>query len=144
MIDRPRRRGILRTGLGSLVAPLHSLSVEAKDQATQPTQVAPTAPVWPAWKSFRARFMNEDGRILSGAEGTGQTYSEAQAYALFFALVGYDRLAFDKILAWTENNLCGSCLAAQSRRFLVYRPHSLAPRIARTSGLSRHCAPISS
>ncbi|MBK7718966.1 MAG: cellulase [Giesbergeria sp.] len=113
MIDRPRRRGILRTGLGSLLAPLHSLSVEAKDQATQPTQVAPTAPVWPAWKSFRARFMNEDGRILSGAEGTGQTYSEAQAYALFFALVGNDRLAFDKILAWTENNLCAGDLTAR-------------------------------
>ena len=50
--------------------------------------------------------MNEGGRILSGAEGTGQTYSEAQAYALFFALVANDRASFEKILAWTENNLC--------------------------------------
>lgn len=116
MVDGQRRRSILRTGLGSLLVPLHSLSVEAKNEPMRPSraaQVAPSAPVWPAWNSFRARFMNEDGRILSGAEGTGQTYSEAQAYALFFALVGNDRLAFDKILAWTENNLCAGDLTAR-------------------------------
>ena len=57
--------------------------------------------------------MDKGGRILSGAEGTGQTYSEAQAYALFFALVANDRPAFDNILAWTENNLCAGDMTVQ-------------------------------
>lgn len=34
-----------------------------------------------------------------------RTVSEGQAYAMFFALVGNDRPAFDRLLAWTVNNL---------------------------------------
>lgn len=67
---------------------------------------------WNAWEVFKKQFMSEGGRIFSGAEGTGQTYSEAQAYALFFALVANDRPAFETLLTWTENNLCEGDMTA--------------------------------
>lgn len=118
MVDFLLRRKILHTGLCSLLLPLPGLAAQAPASATTasdkpahtaaqpPATPANQTPAWPAWEAFRSQFMNEGGRILSGAEGTGQTYSEAQAYALFFALVANDRASFEKILAWTENNLC--------------------------------------
>mgnify|MGYP003599732621 FL=1 len=118
MADLSLRRNMLYAGLCSLLLPLPSLAAQAPASvpppsgkptdttAKTPSPAAANTPIWPAWESFRTQFMNEGGRILSGAEGTGQTYSEAQAYALFFALVANDRASFEKILAWTENNLC--------------------------------------
>ena len=41
-----------------------------------------------------------------------QTVSEAQAYALFFALVANDRTGFAQVLRWTEDNLCQGDLSA--------------------------------
>jgi len=113
MADLSLRRNMLYAGLCSLLLPLPSLAAQAPASvpppsgkptdttAKTPSPAAANTPIWPAWESFRTQFMNEGGRILSGAEGTGQTYSEAQAYALFFALVANDRASFEKILAWT-------------------------------------------
>jgi endoglucanase len=61
---------------------------------------------WPAWEAFKIHFISDTGRVTSNDENGGQTYSEAQAYALFFALAANDRAAFDTLLQWTENNLC--------------------------------------
>lgn len=123
MANLPLRRSILQAGLGTLLLPLHGMAADkaapekpAKanpNPKADPKAQAPAQPSWPAWETFRTQFMNEGGRILSGAEGSGQTYSEAQSYGLFFALVANDRAAFDKILAWTENNLCGGDMTAQ-------------------------------
>lgn len=119
MADLPLRRTLLQAGLCSVLLPLHSMAAAADKPAksTKPaapaTPSTPTKPSWPAWDTFRAQFMNESGRILSGPEGSGQTYSEAQSYGLFFALVANDRAAFDKILTWTENNLCAGDMTAQ-------------------------------
>ena len=118
MGDLAVRRKILQTGLCALL-PLPGMAAQtpAKPQkpanSRTPASSASGSPSWPAWEAFRAQFMNAGGRILSGAEGTGQTYSEAQAYALFFALVANDRQAFDKILTWTEDNLCAGDMTAQ-------------------------------
>ena len=40
------------------------------------------------------------------ANAQGQTHSEAQSYALMFALIANDRPRFKSILRWTEDNLC--------------------------------------
>lgn len=122
MADVPLRRKILHAGLCTVLLPLPSMAAQApaspaktpaKPASTPAKAPAAATSAWPTWDTFRTQFMSEGGRILSGAEGTGQTYSEAQAYALFFALVANDRRAFDKILAWTENNLCGGDMTAQ-------------------------------
>ena len=60
---------------------------------------------WPAWESFKENFISADGRVVDGVTAKKQTVSEAQAYALFFALVANDRKTFDTVLQWTENNL---------------------------------------
>lgn len=122
MADLSVRRTLLQAGLCALL-PLPARAAQAPASPAAPAKPAKAgiasakpradAPSWPAWEVFRTQFMNEGGRILSGAEGTGQTYSEAQAYALFFALVANDRAAFDKILTWTENNLCAGDMTAQ-------------------------------
>jgi len=60
---------------------------------------------WPAWTAFQRLYLSDDGRVIDRASDRQRTVSEAQAYALFFALVADDRNAFDRILRWTEENL---------------------------------------
>lgn len=59
---------------------------------------------WAAWDSFSKVFVQADGRVIDRTAADRST-SEAQAYGLFFALVANDRPRFDRILAWTSNNL---------------------------------------
>jgi endoglucanase len=59
---------------------------------------------WRLWNSFSARFVDTQGRVFD-PQGDQHTTSEAQAYAMFFALVANDHARFDRILAWTEVNL---------------------------------------
>lgn len=68
-------------------------------------------PVWSAWGDFARQFLQADGRILANKEG--QTHSEAQSYALMFALIANDRARFERILRWTEDNLCAGDLTAR-------------------------------
>ena len=73
---------------------------------SNPTWAVPSScRPWAGWQSFKNRFMNEGGRIVDIGTARKHTVSEAQAYALFFALVANDRQAFEKVLQWTENNL---------------------------------------
>jgi len=65
----------------------------------------------PLWQAYSARFITSDGRVVD-PQGGDHTTSEGQSYALFFALVNNDRARFDKVLAWTENNLASSDLGA--------------------------------
>ncbi len=60
---------------------------------------------WPAWANFQKLYLSDDGRVIDRSSDRQRTVSEAQAYALFFALVANDRDAFDRILRWTEDNL---------------------------------------
>lgn len=59
---------------------------------------------WPLWQSYSARFIDPQGRVIDHT-AADRTTSEAQSYALFFALVDNDRPTFDKLLRWTQNNL---------------------------------------
>ena len=103
----------MRTGLCTLLFALQPAVGQGAASKDKPASKTANPARWPAWQTFRAQFMADSGRITSGTEGTGQTYSEAQAYALFFALVANDRPSFDKLLTWTENNLCNGDMTAQ-------------------------------
>ncbi|HEY0309160.1 MAG TPA: cellulose synthase complex periplasmic endoglucanase BcsZ [Acidobacteriaceae bacterium] len=59
---------------------------------------------WPLWESYVKGFIDQQGRVIDHTGGD-RTTSEAQAYAMFFALVANDRAHFDKLLAWTQSNL---------------------------------------
>jgi endoglucanase len=67
---------------------------------------------WPLWESYKARFLSPEGRIVDRDDGD-RTTSEAQAYAMFFALVADDRTTFDGLLRWTEKNLAQGNLATR-------------------------------
>ena len=69
--------------------------------------------VWPAWDAFRDNYVNEAGRVVDKSTERLQSTSEGQSYALFFALVANDRVAFDRILRWTEDNLAGGDLTGR-------------------------------
>ena len=70
------------------------------------------ASAWPGWSVFKAQFVSPDGRVVDTSTDRRHTVSEAQAYALFFALVANDRPGFEGLLRWTEDNLCQGDLAA--------------------------------
>jgi endo-1,4-beta-D-glucanase Y len=59
---------------------------------------------WPFWDNYAVHFVSPDGRVID-PDRNQMTTSEGQSYALFFALVANDRPGFEKLLAWTENNL---------------------------------------
>ena len=65
---------------------------------------------WPLWKSYAADFMDNQIRVIDHDAGE-RTTSEAQAYAMFFALVANDRPRFDGLLHWTEQNLASGDLS---------------------------------
>ena len=66
---------------------------------------------WPLWKSYASSFMDNQIRVIDRDAGD-RTTSEAQAYAMFFALVANDRARFDGLLRWTETNLASGDLNA--------------------------------
>src|SRR5471032_721468 len=63
---------------------------------------------WTAYRTFTARFVQADGRVIDYSTPTQQTTSEGQSYAMFFALVANDRTTFDRLLAWTRTNLAAN------------------------------------
>src|SRR5579862_2330676 len=66
---------------------------------------------WPLWNAYSARFVDPQGRVFD-PNGDQHTTSQAQAYAMFFALVANDHARFDRMLAWTELNLAQGDLSA--------------------------------
>ncbi|MGY6164119.1 cellulose synthase complex periplasmic endoglucanase BcsZ [Paraburkholderia strydomiana] len=65
---------------------------------------------WPGWEQFRREFISPDGRVIDVGSDDDRTVSEGQSYGLFFALVANDRVSFDRVLRWTENNLAAGDL----------------------------------
>ncbi len=64
---------------------------------------------WPQWEAYARRFLQADGRVIEYSQQARST-SEAQAWALFHALVANDRPRFARILRWTRDNLAGGDL----------------------------------
>ncbi|MFP5235860.1 MAG: endoglucanase [Acidobacteriota bacterium] len=67
---------------------------------------------WPLWNAYVPRFIDANGRVIDFKAGD-HTTSEGQSYALFFALVANDRPRFDKVLAWTRDNLAAGDMNAR-------------------------------
>ena len=65
---------------------------------------APCDAAWPLLTRYAQAFVSADGRVIDRTAGD-RTTSEGQGYAMFFALVANDRALFQRILAWTEQNL---------------------------------------
>src|SRR3979411_394806 len=62
------------------------------------------------WRSYSGTFMDGQIRVIDRDAGD-RTTSEAQAYAMFFALVANDRSRFAGLLEWTEKNLASDDLS---------------------------------
>jgi len=81
-------------------------------------------PTWPAlYQSYVRAFLDNQIRVIDRDTGD-RTTSEAQAYAMFFALVANDRSRFDGLLRWTELNLAAGDLTAQLPAWLWGRDSS--------------------
>ena len=65
---------------------------------------------WPEWGKFKQLYLSNDGRVVDASTPQSITVSEAQAYALVFALVANDTVSFEKILRWTRDNMAGGDL----------------------------------
>ncbi|MFM2066436.1 MAG: cellulase [Pseudomonadota bacterium] len=117
-----RRRSALMLGLTGGAAGLAALlaattsgcrgSLASGAAAAAPPPCGP-ASTWPAWTDFKRALLTAEGRIADPRDGRFHTVSEAQAYALFFALVANDRPAFDAVLAWTVRELADGDLGAR-------------------------------
>ncbi|MCU1322910.1 MAG: Cellulase [Acidobacteriaceae bacterium] len=68
-----------------------------------------TEPTWPLWEAYTRSAFDPQGRIVDHGAGD-RTTSEGQAYGMFFALVANDRVRFDKLVHWTEDNLASGDL----------------------------------
>ena len=82
----------------------------AASAAVSPPALRHCAAPWGAWSSFHTPLLAESGRVIDRSRPDHRTVSEAQAYALFFALVANDPQRFDAILRWTTNNLAQGAL----------------------------------
>ncbi len=89
--------------------PLINSSLLVMTLVTPHAVLATCQPENSLWEGYKARFMQDDGRIID-LNDTGKSTSEGQAYALFHALVANDQGSFDKILRWTRDNLGGGDL----------------------------------
>ena len=63
------------------------------------------ASTWPLWQTFVEHFVQPDGRVLDASTPQRHSSSEGQSYAMFFALVANDRVTFDKLWRWSQDNL---------------------------------------
>ncbi len=57
-----------------------------------------------SWRSYRQHFISPEGRVVI-PERSGESISEAQAYALLRAVWAGDRDTFRRVYAWTWTNL---------------------------------------
>lgn len=57
-----------------------------------------------AWHLYKARFLEESGRIVDNVNGD-ISHSEGQGYAMLLAVAANDKSGFDKIWLWTQQEL---------------------------------------
>jgi endo-1,4-beta-D-glucanase Y len=68
------------------------------------------------WRSFKARYLQPDGRIVDTGNG-GISHSEGQGYGMLFAEHANDQEAFDSLFGWTEQVLARKDIALYSWRY---------------------------
>jgi endo-1,4-beta-D-glucanase Y len=74
--------------------------------------ICPAQQPWPLWDAYTAHFLDKQGRVIDYSRDD-LTTSEGESYALFFSLVQNDRVHFDQILHWSEQNLASGDLTAR-------------------------------
>ena len=102
------------TGMGSIFS------------AHASTSTTPQCTDWTAYRTFTARFVQADGRVIDYSTPTQQTTSEGQSYAMFFALVANDLKAegrtWKEILAACKSRFPGRVTNAEQLR-TIWRRH---------------------
>lgn len=83
-----------------LLIPLMTPTAHSADNP-QPNSCKP----WPLWQAYWTHFVQGDGRVIDHGEQAEPSYSEGQAYTLFFTLVANDRDRFDLILNWMQREM---------------------------------------
>ncbi|GAB4214314.1 MAG: hypothetical protein OHK0012_12130 [Synechococcales cyanobacterium] len=98
--------GILAGGLGIPTA--HAQPSTTPPPVSAPTSQPVSQPVSEilpeAWNRYRQQFIQTDGRVID-REANSRSISEAQAYAMWRAVLMADRDTFDRVWRWGENNL---------------------------------------
>lgn len=56
------------------------------------------------WEGWKRRFLTDQGRVVDTANGL-MSHSEGQGYGMVLAVAAGDRVAFERIWAWTRANL---------------------------------------
>ena len=56
------------------------------------------------WQQYKQRFVSPTGRVIDTANGL-ISHSEGQGYGMLLAVAANDRVAFERIWAWTRANL---------------------------------------
>ncbi|MGU7775410.1 cellulose synthase complex periplasmic endoglucanase BcsZ [Burkholderia sp. MR1-5-21] len=127
----PARRAAMTLALTLSASAALAAGSKPTAQATRDAGAACAAGVaaWPRWDAFKRDFVSADGRVIDVGSADVRTVSEGQAYGLFFALVANDRPAFDRMLAWTENNLAQGDLSAHLPAWLWGRAADGAWRV---------------
>ncbi len=97
-LNRLRRQGLLRSAVVLTVMLAACLQGGCKTEQR-----------WPLWDSYTRNAYDPQGRIVDHSAGD-RTTSEGQAYGMFFALVANDRVKFEKLVTWTQDNLAGGDL----------------------------------
>ena len=113
MRSAPTDAPVRRCDTAGVSWPALALALTLTLAGNAPLPANAACPAWPAWDSFAAAFISDSGRLIDPATPSGQTTSEGQAYALFFALVAGDRARFASVLRWSEDNLAGGDLTAR-------------------------------
>lgn len=62
---------------------------------------------WPLWQAFVAHFVQADGRVIDASTPQKHSSSEAQSYAMLFALLANDQPRFALLWRWSLANLFG-------------------------------------
>lgn len=108
--------------IGRLAAVLAGASAGALAPAAFAAEPGAHACVtWGAYRAFIDRFVQADGRVIDHSTEAQQTTSEGQSYAMFFALVANDRATFDRLLAWTRENLADNRFSGASARLPAWQ-----------------------
>ncbi|HYA66189.1 MAG TPA: cellulose synthase complex periplasmic endoglucanase BcsZ, partial [Burkholderiaceae bacterium] len=104
-----RRRVLAGAALAPMLAAWPHRAVSEPGDA--PAEGARACGSWPLWGEFSEQFLGQGARVIDRSTERAQSVSEAQAYALFFALVANDATRFEQLLRWTEDNLAQGDLA---------------------------------
>ena len=56
------------------------------------------------WEQYKANFIQSDGRVIDRQQ-RAVSHSESQGYGLLLSMLNDDRVMFETIMRWTNNNL---------------------------------------